>query len=57
MGEVEIRPLPLLWGPIYKITNDNLTIMPKLQWTYDGRLIYQTSYEGCKAFLGMIHLR
>ena len=25
--------------------------MPKLRSTYDGRLIYQTSYEGRKAFL------
>jgi len=29
-----------------------LTIMPKLRSTYDGHLIYQTSYEGHKAFLG-----
>ena len=28
-----------------------LTIMPKLRSTYDGRLIYNTSYEGRKAFL------
>ena len=33
------------WGPIYKISYDNLTIMPKLQLTYDRRLIYKTSYE------------
>ena len=26
--------------------------MPKLRLTYDGRLIYETSYEGRKAFLG-----
>ena len=26
-------------------------ITPKLQLTYDGRLIYKTSYEGCEAFL------
>ena len=26
-------------------------IMPKFQSTYDGRLIYQTSYKECKAFL------
>jgi len=31
--------------------DDNLTIMPKLRSTYDGRLIYQTSYEGRKAFI------
>ena len=30
---------------------DYLTVMPKLQSTYDGRLIYKTSYEGRKAFL------
>ena len=34
------------WGPIYKISYDNLTIMPKLRSTYDGRLIYKTSCEG-----------
>ena len=28
-----------------------LTIKRKLRSTYDGRLIYKTSYEGCKAFL------
>jgi len=39
------------WGPIYKISYDNLMIMPKLRSTYDGRLIYKTSYEGRKAFL------
>jgi len=39
-------------GPIYKISYDNLTIMPKLRSTYDGHLIYKTSYEGRKAFLG-----
>jgi len=27
------------------------TVMPKLRSTYDGRLIYKTSYEGRKAFL------
>ena len=30
---------------------DNLTIMPKLRSTYDGRLIYETSYEERRAFL------
>jgi len=30
---------------------DYLTIMPKLRSTYDGCLIYQTSYEERKAFL------
>jgi len=38
-------------GPIYKISYDNLTIMPKLRSTYDGRLIYKTSYEGREVFL------
>ena len=27
------------WGPIYRISYDNLTIMPKLRTTYGGRLI------------------
>ena len=30
-------------------------IMTKLRWTYDGRLLYKTSYEEREAFLGMIH--
>jgi len=30
---------------------DYLTIMPKLRSTYDGHVIYKTSYEGRKAFL------
>jgi len=38
-------------GPIYKISYDYLTIMPKLRSTYNGRLIYCTAYEECKAFL------
>ena len=33
------------WGLIYSISFHFLTIMPKLRSTYDGRLIYQTSYE------------
>jgi len=37
---------------IYKISYDNITIMPKSRSTYDGRLIYKTSYEAHKAFLG-----
>ena len=37
-------------GPIYNILH-NLMIMPKLRSTLDGRLIYKTSYEECKAFL------
>jgi len=43
--------LEISGGPIYKISCNYLTIMPKLRPTYDGRLIYQTSYEGRKAFL------
>ena len=39
------------WDTIYKISYDNLTIMPKLRSTYNGRLIYKTSYEEHKAFL------
>jgi len=30
---------------------DHLMIMPKLRPTYDGRLIYQTSYEGRTVFI------
>jgi len=36
---------------IYNISYDNLTIMPKLQSTYDGRLIYKTCHKESKAFL------
>ena len=38
------------WGPIYKISYDYLTIMPKLRSTYDGRLIYKITYNEWKAF-------
>jgi len=38
-------------GPIYKMSCDYLTIMPKLRSTYDGSLIYKTSHEERKAFL------
>ena len=38
-------------GQIDKISYDKHTIMPELRSTYDRRLIYQTSHEGCKAFL------
>ena len=31
--------------------------MPNLRSTHDGRLIYQTSYEERKLFLGTIHLQ
>jgi len=50
-------PRPVL-GPdlqkfnILRQSYDYLTIMPKLRSTYDRRLIYKTSYEGRKAFLG-----
>jgi len=37
--------------PIYEISYDHLTIMPKLRSTSDGRLIYKTSHKGRKAFL------
>ena len=36
---------------ILRQSYDYLTIMPKLRPTYDGRLIYQTSYEERKAVL------
>ena len=36
---------------ILRQSYDYLTIIPKLRWTYDGRLIYKTSYEERKAFL------
>jgi len=37
---------------ILRQSYDYLTIMPKLRSTYDRRLIYKTSHEGRKAFLG-----
>ena len=36
---------------ILRQSDDYLTIMPKLRSTYDGRLIYETSYEEREAFL------
>jgi len=33
--------------PIYKISYDNLTIMPQLRSTYDGRLTYK-NLQSCK---------
>jgi len=36
---------------ILRQSYDYLTIMPMLRSTYDGRLIYKTSYEGSKAIL------
>jgi len=50
---IHYRPTLYTWGPIYKISDDNLndylTIMPKLQLTYDGRLVCKTSHEERKA--------
>ena len=51
---VSLRIVPLQqthWcrGPIYKISYDYLMIMPKLQSTYNGRWVYNTSYGGHKA--------
>jgi len=34
----------------HKISYENLTIMPKLRWTYDRRLIYKTSYKKTQGF-------
>jgi len=38
-------------GPNLQNILRQITIMPKLRSTYDGRLIYKTSYEGSNAFL------
>ena len=38
-------------GPIYKISYDNLPIMPKLRSTYDGRRVCNTSFEERRVFL------
>jgi len=49
------RSSPGRQGPdfqnILRQSYDYLSIMPKLRSTYDGRLIYKTSYEGRNAFL------
>ena len=49
------RSSPGRHGPdfqnILRQSYDYLSIMPKLRSTYDGRLIYKTSYERRKAFL------
>jgi len=42
---------------ILRQSYDYLTIMSKLRSTYDRRLIYKTSYEERKDFLGTIHLQ
>ena len=55
-GQLSSFPPPLKSGPGARFTKylttifDYLTVMPKLRSTYDGRLIYKTSYEGRKAF-------
>ena len=55
-GQLSSLPPPLnpVQGPdlqnILRQSFDYLTVMPKLRSTYDGRLIYKTSYEGRKAF-------
>jgi len=57
MRDMGVYNSPAIWGPIYKISYDNLmiilqlTIILKLWSTYDGRLIYKTSYEERKASL------
>jgi len=38
------------WGQIYKISYDNLTIIPKLRSTYDGRLIYKNILRRAQGF-------
>jgi len=40
------------WDLIYKISYDDITIVPQLWLTYNCRKVYKTSYEGHKAFLG-----
>ena len=42
---------------ILRQSYDYLTIMPNLRSTYDGRLIYNTSYNKWKAFVGKIHVQ
>ena len=51
MLQVEISRLGPNLQNILRQSYDFRTIMPKLRSTYDGRLIYKTSYEGRKAFL------
>ena len=51
-----VRPfVHVRWPDLQNISRqsyDYLTIMPpKLRSTYDGRIVYQTSYEERKAFL------
>ena len=51
MLQVEISRLGPNLQNILRQSYNFLTIMPMLRSTYDGRLIYKTSYEGCKAIL------
>jgi len=41
----------MILGPDIQTSYNHLTIMPKLRSTADGGPIYQTPYEGRKAFL------
>ena len=53
---LQLQRVPILsiLGPdlqnVLRQSYDYLTIMPKLRSTYDGRLIYETSYNEWKAF-------
>ena len=49
--------LSKIWGPVYKISYEYLTIMPKLRSTYDWRPIYQTSYKFKVLLMDTIYLR
>jgi len=51
MLQVEISRLGPNLQNILRQSYDFLTIMTMLHSTYDGRLIYKTSYEGSKAIL------
>jgi len=51
MLQVEISPLGPNLQNILRQSYDFLTIMQMLRSTYDGRLIYKTSYKGSKAIL------
>ena len=42
---------------ILRQSYDYLMIMQKLRSTYDGHLIYKTSYNEWKAFIGKIHVQ
>ena len=51
-AEILLRHLEPDLQNILRQYYDYLTIMPKLGSTYDGRLIYKTSYHERKAFHG-----